>query len=256
MAFQVIMPKQVQSVETCIITQWPKSKGEPVKKVGLLFSYETDKAAFDVGVEEDGILLEIFRQEGKEVPVHSTLAVIGKPGEGTNAFVPDPIPAIENKLPEEQPIPSGSEDRPKNIRSSTAGDRLHVSPRARNMTAKQWIELSAIQGSGPNRRIIALDIELAVKNASIAEESVTHTPVTIEQKSVSARSLNASPVVVGSPNWITPACEMEKYFFPQPERILDAIHERVVPLNGHQPTTDWTLTNQINRSKLGTRLLN
>ena len=45
--------------------------------------------------------------------------------------------------------------------------------------------------------------------------------------------LDAPPVVVGSRNWITPAYEMEEYFFPQPEWILDAIHEKIIPLKGH-----------------------
>ena len=44
-------------------------------------------------------------------------------------------------------------------------------------------------------------------------------------------------MVVGSRNWITPAAEMESVFFPQKEWIIDAIHERLYPLSGHQVTT-------------------
>lgn len=50
--------------------------------------------------------------------------------------------------------------------------------------------------------------------------------------------LDAPPVVVGSRNWITPAFEMERYFFPQPGWIIDAINEKIVPLKGHKPGTD------------------
>jgi 2-oxoisovalerate dehydrogenase E1 component len=50
--------------------------------------------------------------------------------------------------------------------------------------------------------------------------------------------LDAPPVVVGSRNWIIPAHEMEDYFFPQPSWIVDAIHEKIIPLNGHKCTTD------------------
>jgi 2-oxoisovalerate dehydrogenase E1 component len=63
--------------------------------------------------------------------------------------------------------------------------------------------------------------------------------------------LDAPPVVVGSRNWITPAYEMEEYFFPQPEWILDAIHERIVPLKGHKTTTDWSVGTQLKRNKMG-----
>lgn len=47
--------------------------------------------------------------------------------------------------------------------------------------------------------------------------------------------LDAPPVVVGSRNWITPAFEMEEYFFPQPGWILDAIHQKITPLKGYTP---------------------
>jgi 2-oxoisovalerate dehydrogenase E1 component len=57
--------------------------------------------------------------------------------------------------------------------------------------------------------------------------------------------LDAPPVVVGSRNWITPAYEMEEFFFPQPEWILDAIHERIVPLKGHQSKTDYSVEKSI-----------
>jgi 2-oxoisovalerate dehydrogenase E1 component len=50
--------------------------------------------------------------------------------------------------------------------------------------------------------------------------------------------LDAPPVVVGSRNWIIPAHEMEDYFFPQPSWIVDAIHEKIIPLQGHKSTTD------------------
>jgi 2-oxoisovalerate dehydrogenase E1 component len=63
--------------------------------------------------------------------------------------------------------------------------------------------------------------------------------------------LDAPPVVVGSRNWITPAYEMEEYFFPQPEWILDAIHERILPLNGHRVTTDWSVATQLKRNRMG-----
>ncbi len=52
--------------------------------------------------------------------------------------------------------------------------------------------------------------------------------------------LDAPPVTIGSRNWITPAYEMEQYFFPQPEWILDAIHEKIVPLKGHSVRNDFS----------------
>jgi 2-oxoisovalerate dehydrogenase E1 component len=63
--------------------------------------------------------------------------------------------------------------------------------------------------------------------------------------------LDAPPVVVGSRNWITPAYEMEEYFFPQPDGIIDAIHERIMPLKDHQSKTDWSDEKSILLNKEG-----
>lgn len=63
--------------------------------------------------------------------------------------------------------------------------------------------------------------------------------------------LDAPPAVVGSRNWITPAAELETMFFPQKEWILDTIHERVIPLKDHVPTTNQALGELVRRSRLG-----
>lgn len=65
--------------------------------------------------------------------------------------------------------------------------------------------------------------------------------------------LDAPPVVIGSKNWITPAHEYEKFFFPQPTWFLDAINEKILPLKGHEPTpgVNFTTGERIRISKKG-----
>ena len=63
--------------------------------------------------------------------------------------------------------------------------------------------------------------------------------------------LDAPPVVVGSRNWVTPAYELEKYFFPQPDWLIDAIHEKIVPLPGHVVTTNFTDVEYFRVAKRG-----
>ncbi len=63
--------------------------------------------------------------------------------------------------------------------------------------------------------------------------------------------LDAPPVVVGSRNWITPAHELEEYFFPQPSWIIDAIHERILPLEGYVSSNDFSEEEQLNRNARG-----
>jgi 2-oxoisovalerate dehydrogenase E1 component len=63
--------------------------------------------------------------------------------------------------------------------------------------------------------------------------------------------LDAPPVVVGSRNWITPAYELEDEFFPQASWIIDAINEKILPLENHQSVQNFTDLEQIRRAKLG-----
>ncbi len=63
--------------------------------------------------------------------------------------------------------------------------------------------------------------------------------------------LDAPPVVVGAKNWITPASEYEKFFFPQPGWIIDAIHQKIVPLEGHVSKQNFTETEMYRLNKYG-----
>lgn len=63
--------------------------------------------------------------------------------------------------------------------------------------------------------------------------------------------LDAPPVVVGSRNWITPAYELEKHFFPQPDWLIDAIHEKILPLKGHSVKNNFTAMEHIRTAKFG-----
>jgi 2-oxoisovalerate dehydrogenase E1 component len=63
--------------------------------------------------------------------------------------------------------------------------------------------------------------------------------------------LDAPPVVIGSRNWITPAAELEAAFFPQTGWLLDAIHERILPLKNYRPGTNQTLGELARRARLG-----
>ena len=64
MATAVMMPRQGQTVESCILTEWYKEVGDSVSKGDLLFAYETDKASFEEESPVDGVLLARFFEEG------------------------------------------------------------------------------------------------------------------------------------------------------------------------------------------------
>ncbi len=63
--------------------------------------------------------------------------------------------------------------------------------------------------------------------------------------------LDAPPVVVGSRNWITPAHELEDFFFPQAEWIIDAIHQKIIPLTDYEAKNDFSDETLLTRTKKG-----
>jgi pyruvate dehydrogenase E2 component (dihydrolipoamide acetyltransferase) len=166
MANAVIMPRQGQSVESCILTEWYKSPGDTVTKGDLLFSYETDKAAFEEEAPEDGILLVRFFDDGDEVPVLVNVAVIGAEGEEIEEFRPDsdspssPEAASEAEASvQETHIPSVE-----NVAlTGTGSNGSSISPRARKLAKEKRVVLEAVRGSGPGGRIIERDVLVAIR---------------------------------------------------------------------------------------------
>jgi 2-oxoisovalerate dehydrogenase E1 component len=63
--------------------------------------------------------------------------------------------------------------------------------------------------------------------------------------------LDGPVAVVGARNWITPAAELEEAFFPQKEWIIDTIHERILPLPGHEVSTVQSTAEILRRNRLG-----
>lgn len=63
--------------------------------------------------------------------------------------------------------------------------------------------------------------------------------------------LDAPPVVIGAKNWITPAYELEQFFFPQADWFIDAIHEKIIPLPGHVSNHNVTSNEQLRINRLG-----
>ena len=164
MAFVVIMPKQGQSVESCIITEWNKKKGDPVKKGEILFAYETDKASFEEEAAVDGTLLDLFYETGDEVPVLTNVCVIGAPGEPTDGYRPGGTKAETIEIKEEIATSVTTESvvteaTPPINQSAGSGA---ISPRAKNLAEKEGIQLDGLTGSGPGGRIIEQDVKAVI----------------------------------------------------------------------------------------------
>lgn len=181
MATPILMPKQGQSVESCIITEWYKKKGEKVEEGETLFSYETDKASFEETAPASGILLDVFFGDGDEVPVLVNVAVIGEEGESTAEFASggSSTPEVEEVKPEPETVAESAKQEVKEeevAQTVSEGGFIKISPRARNLAEKLMIDYKNAKGTGPQGRIIERDIEALAKEGSrttrLAQEKI------------------------------------------------------------------------------------
>lgn len=175
MATAVIMPRQGQSVESCIITAWNKKVGDTVAVGDILFSYETDKSSFDEAATVEGKLLAIFAEEGDDVPCLQNVCVIGNDGESFAEFAPageeSVAPASEEKAEVAETAPVAAEA----VAVATAEISGAISPRAKALAEKTNADLLKATPTGPNGRIIERDVQslvdrgLTVSGAARAE---------------------------------------------------------------------------------------
>ncbi len=153
MATAVILPKQGQSVESCVIGEWHKKVGDAVNVGDALFTYETDKSAFAEEAKVEGTLLAIFFEAGDDVPCLTTVAVIGRPGESAESFAPQ----RGNKAAREPAYPAQSAAFPTAF-APTAERASGASPRARATAERMNLDVSSAAPSGPKGRVIERDV--------------------------------------------------------------------------------------------------
>ena len=162
MANVVIMPKQGQSVESCIITEFKKKPGDKVAVGDVLFSYETDKATFEEESKVDGTVLAIFWKDGDEIPVLQNVMVIGNPGESFEEYNPKGA-APAAAAPAAAPAAVATAAAP--VAAAPAAGPVvagaPVSPRARKLAKEKGVNTATIAGSGPYGRIIERDVVAA-----------------------------------------------------------------------------------------------
>ena len=168
MAIAVLMPKQGQSVESCLIIKWNKKVGDKVKAEEPICEVETDKAVFEVEAPEAGTMLNIFYKEGDDVPVLTTIAIIGQPGEKIDHLVPQKTVSVSKEEKEEYIENQKTITLDKSlekIKSSFKDGLIPISPLARRLAEKKGIDFSSLIGSGPGGRIIKKDIEKAISES-------------------------------------------------------------------------------------------
>ena len=165
------MPKQGQSVESCIVTEFKKKPGDKVSVGDVLFSYETDKASFDEASKVDGTVLACFFNDNDEIPCLTNVMVIGEPGESFSEYAPSGASATSTSSATEATGATAAESsasvasvaaEPAEASAQTGVQPLvagaPVSPRARRLAAEKGVDTAQVAGTGPHGRIIERDI--------------------------------------------------------------------------------------------------
>jgi pyruvate dehydrogenase E2 component (dihydrolipoamide acetyltransferase) len=188
MPTNILMPALSPTMTEGTLARWLKKEGDDVRAGDVIAEIETDKATMEVEAVDEGTLGKILVPDGTaNVQVNAPIAVLIGEGEDASAA---PTPAVEAKAPPsvsptsagaappEAPAPEGVSSRaPQPSQPATPGEahdasgRIFASPLARRMAKQAGIDLSMLKGSGPNGRIVRIDIEAAQQGTAPAAEA-------------------------------------------------------------------------------------
>lgn len=168
------MPSLGSDMQEGTLVEWRVKPGDRVKRRDVIAVVETDKAAIEIEVYEDGIVESILVQPGQKVAVGTVLAIIRTEAEPSAAVSGKPITEIAAPSPkdrEDGQIPEKEIAGP--VVADTGSHRIKASPYARKLAAASGVDLNTLQGTGPNDVICAADVINAVPSPPEAARETT-----------------------------------------------------------------------------------
>ena len=161
MAKPIIMPQVGQDIETGVIVEWHVKENDFVNKGDVVALVESDKATFEVEAYESGVLLKLLYDAGAEVKVLAPIAYVGAPGESV-----EELQATGGSLKAEGFGDGLSQvSHPQaTLKDATQQSKtgISISPSAKRVAREHGIDLSKIQGTGPDGRITKQDVMAAI----------------------------------------------------------------------------------------------
>src|SRR5438309_2784141 len=179
----VNMPKLSDTMEEGTVLEWKRQDGQEVHRGDVLADIESDKAAFELEAEADGVL-QIVVQQGAAVPVGQVIATIGEEASTEKAAAPPAPPKAERPPTSPEPAVAGSdatETSPEPAAAETPvaaeGDgRVKVSPLARRLAQEMGVDLANVAGSGPGGRVVKEDVIAAAERAGDTAPAPSRAP--------------------------------------------------------------------------------
>ena len=204
MPIQILMPALSPTMTEGNVASWLKSEGDQVAAGDILCEIETDKATMEVEATDEGTLGRIVVPAGTEgVAVNAVIGLILEEGEDASAL--DGVetaapaasaPAAAPPEPAAEPAPAASAAPAPQATTPAAaspggngatppaparepGARIFASPLARRMAKQAGLALEAIAGTGPNGRIVKVDVEAAIAAAAAAPAAAVAAPAPV-----------------------------------------------------------------------------
>jgi pyruvate dehydrogenase E2 component (dihydrolipoamide acetyltransferase) len=174
----ISMPRLSDTMTDGTVAAWLKKVGDKVEEGDILAEIETDKATMEFECFYEGTILYIGVQEGETAPVDSLLTIIGPEGTDVSAIVAagntssdkssEKTTSSENKEEKKEEAVI-EETSTANTSTNNSGGRIFASPLAKKIASDKGINLSDINGSGGNGRIIKKDVENYIPSAKPIE---------------------------------------------------------------------------------------
>ncbi len=184
-AIVINMPRLSDTMEEGTVASWLKNVGDKIEEGDILAEIETDKATMEFESFNEGVLLHIGVQEGEAAPVDTLLAVIGKKGTDVAAVLAAQASGNVTLATKAEQKTENTKEETKvateNVATKTTSSegRIFASPLAKKIAKDKGINLTDVNGSGENGRIVKKDVENytpAVKTTtSVASTSNTST---------------------------------------------------------------------------------
>lgn len=196
MAIDILMPALSPTMEEGALAKWLVKVGDTVKSGDVIAEIETDKATMEVEAVDEGKVLELLVPAGTQgVKVNAVIARIAGEGEGAGA-PPAPAPAPVAAAPA-APVAPVSVPASAPVVSHAPDARIFASPLARRIAGQSGIDLAALTGSGPNGRIIKVDVEAAMGRAPAAAPAAP-APAAVPVQAPAPRTPSPLPYAEGT----------------------------------------------------------
>ncbi len=184
MVTEIVMPRLSLTMKIGSVIQWFKKEGEEIQKGEPVVEVLSEKVTYEVEAPASGILRKILANEGVDLPIGATLALITAPNEE--------LPEIKFNAATQSSEKIEEILAEKKVKSAVVRERILASPAAKRMARDNDIDLALLEGSGPNGRIVEEDVEHFIEESARPKPHVKREIPLMGIRKITAKRLTSS----------------------------------------------------------------